>query len=120
MTVDTERFRKRLLDERGRVQDAIEHVQSENAGTGDEEDEEPAGDNHPADVATFTHDREVDETLEQNSSAVLAAIDHALTKLDDGSYGICEECGREIGEERLDARPWARLCIDDQRKQERG
>jgi len=48
-----------------------------------------------------------------------ATIDEALARIADGTYGICATCGREIGEERLEALPWATLCIDDARKQAR-
>ena len=44
--------------------------------------------------------------------ANLREVERALQKLDDGGYGTCERCGREIGAERLDAIPWAPLCID--------
>ena len=59
-------------------------------------------------------------TLEDNSTHVLAAIDAALARIDDGTFGTCEVCGKPIDEERLEALPWATLCIDDKRKQERG
>ena len=44
--------------------------------------------------------------------ANLRDVERALTKLDDGTYGRCDRCGRPIGDERLDAIPWALLCID--------
>lgn len=53
------------------------------------------------------------EGLRQN----LADVSHALAKLkDDGEYGLCERCGGEIGQERLEALPWARLCIECKQK----
>jgi RNA polymerase-binding protein DksA len=120
-TVDTVRFRERLLDERRRVLDAIENIHAENPGSiGEETDELTFQDNHLGDVATATFDREMASTLEENSNHVLAEIDAALARIDDGTYGFCERCGKPIGEERLDALPWATLCIDDKRKQERG
>jgi RNA polymerase-binding protein DksA len=120
MTVDTERFRKLLLEERKRVVDAIDYLHHENPGSLEEEVEESPSDNHLAETASVTLDREIDYTLEENSEAVLKAIDVALAKIDAGTYGVCEVCGREIPEERLEALPWAALCIDDQRKAERG
>jgi RNA polymerase-binding protein DksA len=120
-TVDTVRFRERLLDERRRVLDAIENIHAENPGSiGEETDELTFQDNHLGDVATATFDREMASTLEENSNHVLAEIEAALARIDDGTYGFCERCGKPIGEERLDALPWATLCIDDKRKQERG
>jgi RNA polymerase-binding protein DksA len=77
-------------------------------------------DNHLGDMATVTFDRELDEGLEEGAQQTLAQIDRAIAKLDDGTYGQCERCGKEIPEERLRARPWAILCIDDQRLVDRG
>ena len=120
MTLDTDRFRTLLRDERKRVQDAIEYLHAEHPGSLQEETEEISGtaDNHLGETATATLDREIDYSLEENSGEVLAAIDRALKRLDDGSYGTCVNCGKEIPEERLEAIPWTELCIDDQRAQE--
>ena len=46
----------------------------------------------------------------------LKEIEAALGRIDDGTYGACQLCGKPIGAERLRALPWARLCIDDQRR----
>jgi RNA polymerase-binding protein DksA len=70
------------------------------------------------DLASATLDREVDYTLTENSEQVLAEIDSALERIEDGTYGKCGVCGKEIGVERLEAYPWASLCIDDARKAE--
>ena len=72
------------------------------------------------DVATATFDREMASTLEDNSTHVLDAIDAALLRIDEGTFGLCERCGQSIDPERLEALPYATLCIDDKRKQERG
>ena len=45
--------------------------------------------------------------------AMLRDVDRALRKLEDGTYGICDRCGRLIPEERLEARPWSVLCVED-------
>jgi RNA polymerase-binding protein DksA len=120
-TVDTERFLERLLDERRRVLDAIDNIHAENPGSiGEETDELTFQDNHLGDVATATFDREMASTLEENSTHVLAEIDAALARIDTGTYGICQRCGTPIAEERLEALPWATLCIDCKRKEERG
>ena len=119
--METERFQTALLDERKRIQDAIEYLHRETPGSLEDETEEMIGsqDNHLGDSATGTLDREIDYTLEGHSGQVLAQIDAALKRLDDGTYGTCVRCGRPIGEERLEARPWASLCIDCQREAER-
>jgi RNA polymerase-binding protein DksA len=115
--VDAERFRALLLEERKRVTDAIDFLHHQNPGSlEDETGEETQFDEHLADSATATHDRTVDYTLQGNEQLVLAQIDEALARIDAGTYGTCRVCGREIGEERLEARPWSDLCIDDARK----
>jgi DnaK suppressor protein len=45
-------------------------------------------------------------------AAAIAEVDRALEKLDEGTYGTCDDCGRPIGAERLEAVPWAALCVD--------
>ncbi len=118
---ENRQFRDRLLEERRRILDAIENIHAENPGSLAEETEEAAfQDNHLGDVATATFDRELASTLEENSSHVLAEIDAALARIEAGTYGVCQACGRPIGEERLEALPWAMLCIEDKRRQERG
>jgi RNA polymerase-binding protein DksA len=119
---DTDRFRSLLTEERERVVAAIDHLHHANAGSLEEQTGElvsGSADNHMADMATATFDRELDYTLGDNAEGVLRAIDDALKRIDDGSYGRCRVCGREIPEERLEARPWTDLCIDDQRRLER-
>jgi RNA polymerase-binding transcription factor DksA len=115
--IDTADYRERLLEARGRLTDAVEFLEHENPGSLGDELGEPTGlDNHLADTATATYDRELDEGLEEGAQQTLRDIDDALRKIEDGSYGTCEVCGRQIAPERLAAIPWARLCIDDQRK----
>jgi DnaK suppressor protein len=115
--IDTDRFREALLEERKRVEAAIQNLHEETSGTlAEDAGEETAHD--LADNATETYDRELDYTLEENSEHVLAEIDAALKRIEEGTFGICTNCGKKIAEERLEARPWATLCIDCQRDQE--
>jgi RNA polymerase-binding protein DksA len=122
MSIDVEPFRTALLEERARVEKAISGMHASHPGSIDEEVEEMSGgsDNHLGDTATATLDREIDYTLGENSEQVLSEIDGALSRIDEGTYGICVKCGKEIAPERLEAHPWASLCIDDARKAERG
>jgi DnaK suppressor protein len=120
-TIDTEQLRQRMLEERQRVVDAIDNIHAENPGSiGEETEETTFQDNHLGDIATATFDREMASTLEDNSTHVLAEIDAALKRIDEGTFGVCTRCGKPISAERLEALPWATLCIDDKRKQERG
>jgi len=120
MEIDSARFRDERLTERRRVLDAIEYLHKENPGSIEDETEEMPIDNHLAETATATLDREIDYTLEENSEHVLAAIDAALERIEEGTFGGCVTCGREIGEDRLAAIPWATQCIDCKRREERG
>jgi RNA polymerase-binding protein DksA len=117
--LDTDRFRTMLEDERGRVVAAIDNLHNEHPGSiSDETGEDAVYDNHLADTATETYDRELDYSLEENSEHVLTEIDAALKRIDDGTYGQCTNCGTQIPEERLEARPYATLCIECQRHRE--
>jgi len=118
--IDTNQFRELLLEERQRVVAALKNLHDDHAGTlTDESGEESAYDNHLADTATDTYDRELDYTLEENSEHVLADIDAALKRIDDGTYGICTNRGEQLPVERLEALPWAPLSLDCQRDRER-
>jgi RNA polymerase-binding protein DksA len=118
--IDTNRFRDLLVDERTRVAAAIQNLHDEHPGSmAEDSGEEAVFDNHLADTATETYDRELDYSLEENSEHVLADIDAALKRIEGGTFGVCTDCGSQIPEERLEARPWATLCIECQRKRER-
>jgi RNA polymerase-binding protein DksA len=121
-SIDTERFREALLDERKRVEHALASLRDQHPGSLDEEVEEtsPTNDNHLAETATATLGREIDYTLGENSGQVLADIDSALGRIDDGTYGTCVSCGQEIPLQRLEAYPAASLCIDCKRRAEGG
>lgn len=121
-TLPLDELRAALLAERERVAHAIEYLHEENQGSLEDDTGKiaPGVDNHPADAATETVDRELDYTLEENAEHVLAAIDAALKRMEDGTYGMCQNCGQPISPERLEAMPWATRCIDCKRKEERG
>jgi DnaK suppressor protein len=120
--IDTEHFRQLLLDRRRAVIEAIEYLHKENPGSLEEETGElvsGSADQHMADTATETVDREIDYTLEEHDGRLLQAIDEALARIEASTYGICVNCGAQIPPERLEAMPWATLCIDCKRKEER-
>ena len=73
----------------------------------------------PADQATFSTDRQFALLRQQRLLQQLQDVEQTLTQLANGEYGLCEECGEEIGEARLTARPSARLCIECQEQLER-
>jgi RNA polymerase-binding transcription factor len=121
-SIDTESFRDALLDERRRVEHALATLRDEHPGSLDDEVEEVAGttDNGLAQTATATLGREIDYTLGDNSKQVLSEIDAALTRIEAGTYGTCANCEGEIPHGRLEAQPWASLCIDCKRRAEGG
>jgi DnaK suppressor protein len=71
------------------------------------------------DLASEERDREINFILSDRERSKIKEIDEALARLADNTYGICESCGLEIGEERLEALPFTRLCRDCQQDQER-
>ncbi|MBM3564143.1 MAG: RNA polymerase-binding protein DksA [Alphaproteobacteria bacterium] len=77
--------------------------------------------NHPdlADRASSETDRAIELRARDRQRKLIAKIDAALTRLDDGSYGYCEETGEPISLKRLDARPIAVLSIEAQERHER-
>jgi len=121
MSIDMNRFRTELLEERSRVEAAIANLKESHPGSLDDEVDEisDGSDTHVGDSATATLGREIDYTLGENSEQVLAEINAALQRIEAGTYGTCGVCGKEIAPERLEAYPWASLCIDDARKAER-
>jgi RNA polymerase-binding protein DksA len=117
---NTEHFRDLLLERRNRVANALHHLHEQNSNSLEDETEEETYDNHLADSATATLNREIDYTLEENSEHVLSAIEEALSRIEEGTFGTCVRCGRAIAEERLEAIPYATRCIDCKRLEERG
>jgi RNA polymerase-binding protein DksA len=121
MSLDTERFRGALLQRKEHLEATIAHHDIGGSTLTEETGElsDATYDNHLADMASETYERELDEGLEEDAVRQLREVDEALGRIADGSYGTCTVCGREIGEERLEAVPWATMCIDDARKQGR-
>ena len=72
-----------------------------------------------ADVATDAYDREFSLGLASNEQNSLYELDDALKKIDEGTFGICEECNSLITKIRLKAVPYARLCVKCQKKKEK-
>jgi len=114
--------RRRLEAERARIQELKtgfddEHItdEPENESVG----ELSAIDQHQADVGTETFEREKDLSILEQIEAELADVEHALKRLDDGTYGTCEVDGKPIPEERLEAMPATRFCLEHQVQAER-
>jgi DnaK suppressor protein len=74
---------------------------------------------HMADVATDNYDREFSLGLASNDRKFLYELDDALKRIEDGSFGVCEECKSVLTKARLKALPYARLCLSCQQKREK-
>jgi DnaK suppressor protein len=115
--MDPDGVRGRLQEEKGRLEDLRAGYQSEHL-TDESEDESLAELSHQAqhmaDTGTETFNRERDLSILEQIEAELNDVEHALRRLDDGTYGVCEACGKEIGDARLEAMPEARFCVNDQ------
>lgn len=73
-------------------------------------------DNHPADMGTELYEREKDMALNTHAEGELEKVQNALQAIEDGTYGTCEVCGKEIQHERLEAIPYTTVCIEDAQK----
>jgi len=115
--MDIEQARSRLHSERSRLEAVRQAADRLSAGAAEAAQRElSSADQHPAALATETLERELDQSVVQAAVAELAECEAALSRLDDGRYGLCEECRKPIADERLEAMPFARYCIDDQAK----
>lgn len=74
--------------------------------------DEPSYSNHLADEGTLTYQQEENLAVERHLERELEAVESALARIADGSYGKCDNCGKPIAAERLEALPTASLCID--------
>jgi DnaK suppressor protein len=112
-------IRALLEDERARLQglreglsEAAQPVEAETAA-------DPAAGGHLADAGSEMFERSRDLSIVEDVEAQLVEVEHAIGRVEHGTYGRCEACGREIDAERLQARPAARFCLEDQREAER-
>ncbi|MEV5973530.1 TraR/DksA C4-type zinc finger protein [Streptomyces sp. NPDC051921] len=109
--------RSELQSEVLRLRSELVHSQEELTGlmrdSGD-----GAGDDQ-ADTGTKNITREHELALAANAREMLEQTEHALERLDAGTYGLCEVCGKPIGKARMQAFPRATLCVEDKQKQER-
>jgi RNA polymerase-binding protein DksA len=113
-------IRRRLEEERDRLLDEVNTYEDDLADSAGDRPEENSHSLHMAESATHTFDREMELTLGENARHALRHIERALEKLENGSYGRCDSCGKRIDEGRLKAVPYAGLCIDCQRREESG
>ncbi len=108
---ELEEFRKILLEKKREILEKLENISRE---------AEEEGENviEYYDKAAYQFSKEYKIKLEENEAKTLRDIEDALKKIEEGTYGICEECGQEIPRKRLLAVPWARLCLKCQEELE--
>jgi RNA polymerase-binding transcription factor DksA len=119
--MDDEQARDHLLAEQERLARLRDGFEAEHLH--DEPGDDSAGelshaDQHAADVASETFEREKDFSILEQVEAELDDVERALSRLDDGSYGTCEACHQAIADERLAAEPATRFCIVHQEQAE--
>lgn len=120
--MDTDLARQRLAEERERLDGVRSTFDAE--GLTDQSETDSVGelssyDQHQADLGTETFEREKDLSILEQVEAELADVEHALRRLDEGTYGTCEVCGKPIPDERLEAMPATRFCVEHQAEAER-
>lgn len=108
-------FKRRLLQEREKLAGQINFLDEQGqSGLGmsmkDSLSELSTYDNHPADLGTEVFERSKDFSLRENAMITVSDIDRALERINDGTYGACEVCGRDIPLERLEAVPSTSKC----------
>ena len=111
---DLQTLREKLLAMRRSIAGEVDALKREGFSLGTD------GTQDVADDAANTYARQVLLGHSERERAVLRQIDDALDRIDDGTFGLCEDCGEEIGEARLKAIPYATLCVECKAKEEEG
>lgn len=115
--MDTDVARAGLLKEQARLEGLLLAATRLHDGAQEAQERElSSADQHPAELATETIERELDQSVVLHVQAELVEMQNAVQKLNDGTYGLCEACKQPISEARLEALPAARYCIEDQAK----
>lgn len=112
--MDVEKFKEALLAERDRLMEQIRRIDDRTAGrdrldsmVSAEDFDEPGGD-----AASDTLERSKAMAIGENFRDMLAHVEHALEKMEKGTYGLCDSCGKNIAKARLEFLPWASMCAE--------
>jgi RNA polymerase-binding transcription factor DksA len=118
--MDPKRARKRLEEERARLERVREGLLADPETTGDATGvgELSTYDQHPADVGTEVFEHEKNQALLEQVEAQLRDIDDAFKRLEEGTYGLSVLSGEPISDERLEAVPWTRYTVQEQARAE--
>jgi DnaK suppressor protein len=112
--LDIAYFRDRLFDEMAKLEEEREYLRRSSGDMDGNLPEDSDSEEDTADLASSLMDKEMDMSVEEEIEDTLAAIDHALQKMDDGTYGICDVSGEPIPKTRLELLPWASLTAQMQ------
>jgi DnaK suppressor protein len=111
---ELDEFASRLRDERAELSEQLTTIEDQTfAATQSDISGDVGVDDESADAGTATFEREKELSIEQNVRDLIQKIDRALKRIDAGTYGICERCGKPIEKARLKALPYVDLCIKD-------
>ncbi len=119
MAIDTADVRAKLQEERTRLLTEIAALTKADFESERDREGRTGRGNHMAEDASETFEHEKSLALLANLRSLQSQVERALAKLDQGTYGVCDDCGKPIGVERLAAIPYAALCIDCKAKRER-
>jgi RNA polymerase-binding protein DksA len=114
-------YREQLLAERVRLEAELQQIERRASQFDESEraNQISAYEDHPADLASETFEREKDLAIGENVESTLHKVITALEKIDRGTYGTCDACGGSIKKARLKALPFATLCLECQARLER-
>ena len=115
MRVDVKLLRSRLESERKHLLQELEQLLASAHPTDERREGSPFGKRE--EEATETSELEKRLALEQRTRGLLAEVEHALQKFEEGTYGLCDKCGQPILRERLEALPQASLCLQCKEKE---
>ncbi len=118
---DLEKYKDILLEMKEKILGSLSNLEGDNLN---KSQKESSGDlsgysTHLADAASDSYDREFALNLASKEGSILYDIDFALKRIDDGTFGVCEICEKDIPARRLQAVPYASLCIKCQEQEER-
>lgn len=113
-------LKARLIEERAELQAQYDEIEQSTFSSDQSELTGEMGfDEEYADAGTATFERERDLSLVNNLRDLMDRIDKALGKIEHGTYGLCDRCGKPIEKARLKALPYANLCLKDKQAEER-
>ena len=115
VTADFHILRSHLVSERKRLAEELEQLMASQGPSGERREGSPFGKRE--EEATEAQELEKRLTLEKRTRDQLAEVEHALRKFEEGTYGLCDSCGKTIDPARLEALPQATLCLECKARQ---